>query len=65
MRQATVETIWRTVSEQCELVFRGGGECRLRLWVNGTLVSDEEVFDWAHAMRRAAELRVEWPCPVE
>jgi hypothetical protein len=61
MKDVTIHTLWRTASEQCELVFLGMLGCRLRLWVNGGLMVDEEVFDWSDARRRAAELRTEWP----
>lgn len=54
-----IETLWWTTSEQCELVFVGVFGCRLRLWVNGALLVDEEVFDWAQASKRANELRRE------
>lgn len=54
-----IHTLWRTATEQCELVFVGLFGCRLRLWVKGVLTVDEEVFDWSEAMRRAAELRLE------
>jgi hypothetical protein len=56
-----ITTMWRTAFETCELVwsrFNGG---HLKLWVKGRLILDEMVFDVETAMRRAAELRVEWP----
>ena len=56
-----IETLWRTVSEQCELVSLGLRGCRLRLWVKGNLVVDEEVSNWPDALKRASELRIEWP----
>ena len=65
LKDITIQTLWRTAREQCELVSLGLLGCRLRLWVKGVLVVDEEVFDGAEAMRRAAELRVEWPRLVE
>ena len=65
VRHERIETLWRTPFEQCELVSVGLRGWRLRLWVKGVLVADEEVFDWAEAIRRAAELRVEWPRSVE
>jgi hypothetical protein len=61
VRDVQIQTLWRTTFEQCELVFLGLLGCRLRLWIKGVLVVDEEVFDWAETTRRAAELRVEWP----
>jgi len=60
-----IRTLWRTASEQCEVVILGLRECRLRLWVKGALILDEQVFDWADALKRAAELRIEWPRLVE
>jgi hypothetical protein len=63
--QIEIQTLWRTASEQCEIVFVGWRECRLRLWVKGALILDEQVFDRAEAFRRAAELRIEWPRLVE
>ena len=59
VKDVTIETIWRTAFEQCELVFLGVPGCRLRLWVNGGLVVDEQVFDCEPAIRRASELRIE------
>jgi hypothetical protein len=54
-----IQTLWQTAREQCELVSLGMRGCRLRLWVDGVLIVNEEVFDWADARRRAAELSVE------
>jgi len=59
MKNITIRTVWRTASEQCELVFFGKVESRLRLWVRGALVVDELIIDIADALRRAAELRLE------
>jgi hypothetical protein len=59
--QIEIKTLWRTASQQCELVVLGLHGCRLRLWVKGALVIEEEVFGWSDAARRAAELRLEWP----
>jgi hypothetical protein len=63
--QVETTTLWRTASEQCEVVIFGLRGGRLRLWVKGALVVDEEVFDWSGAVRRAAALRVEWPPLVQ
>ena len=54
-----IETLWRTVSQQCELVSLGLRGSRLRLWVKGNLVVDEEVSNWPDALKRASELRIE------
>jgi hypothetical protein len=54
-----IQTLWRTASEQCELIFLGPFRCRLRLWVRGALMLDEEVSDWTRALKRATELRIE------
>ena len=63
--QVTIETLWRTATEQCELVVLGLQGCRLRLWIKGALVVDEVVSSWPDAVKRAAELRIEWPRLVE
>jgi hypothetical protein len=60
-----IRTLWRTATEQCEFVILGLRGCRLRLWVKGALIVDEQVFDWADVLARAAELRIEWPRLVE
>lgn len=60
MTEVVIETLWRTRSEQCELVVRGMYGARLRLWVNGRLLVDEDVFDRATAVKRAFELRSDW-----
>jgi len=57
--EVRIETLWRTASEQCELVVFGPLEWRLRLWRNGSLVVDEAVSNRAEAVRRSAVLRVE------
>jgi hypothetical protein len=54
-----IQTLWRTSSEQCEVVLLGLFRCRLRLWVRGALMLDEEVSDLARALKRATELRIE------
>ena len=59
--QVEIKTLWRSAYEQCELVLLGVRGLRLRLWVRGTLVVDEEVGDLGQAMTRAAQLRAEWP----
>ena len=61
VKDVKIHTFWRTTFEQCELISRGLLDCRLRLWLKGVLVVDEEVFDCAEATRRAAELSIEWP----
>jgi hypothetical protein len=58
-----VQTLWRTSTEQCELVSLGLQDCRLRLWVNGVLILDEPVPDGQTALMRAEELRREWRRP--
>jgi len=65
VKDITIRTLWRTAFEQCELVFLGLRGCRLRLWIRGALVVDEEVFDLVDAGKRAADLRVEWASPRE
>ena len=63
--EISIQTLWRTSSEQCELVFRHWHGALLRLWVQNRLVLEEEVYDMAMALRRAAELRTEWPRLVD
>lgn len=64
MTRVTIQTIWKTAFEQCEIVFLGLSGCRLRLWVKGALVVDEDVFNLTDVTRRAAELRTEWPAVI-
>ena len=52
-----IETLWRTATHHCELVVVGLITCRLRVWFEGRLHTDEEVFDIDTAIRRAKELR--------
>ena len=63
--QINIETLWRTATEQCELVYLGLRGCRLRLWIKGALVVDENVWNRPDALKRAAELRNECPHLVE
>ena len=60
-----IRTIWRTATEQCELVFHKISGCRLQLWVQGRLIVDEYMADAAAGTRRAWELRTEWPGLLE
>ena len=60
MTNPVIEPLWRSPSHQCELVFQRMCECRLRLWIKGVLVLNEEVFDPTSALKRADELRAEW-----
>jgi len=52
-----IEILWRFPTYHCELVFVGLAVSRLRVWMQGRLHADEEVFDFDSAMRRARELR--------
>lgn len=56
--QSVIHTLWNTPDQQCELVFDGIHGCRLRLWIDGHLIVDEDVHDLATALSRSAELRV-------
>jgi hypothetical protein len=56
-----ITTIWRTATEQCELVFHKISGYRLRLWVEGRLIVDEYMANAAAGIQRAWELRTEWP----
>jgi hypothetical protein len=60
-----IQTIWRTAAEHCELVWGRFTGCRLRLWVRNRLVLEEPMFDAETAVKRAWELRIEWPRLVE
>jgi hypothetical protein len=53
-----ITTLWRTTSEQCEMVDLGIRGARLRFWENGKLLIDERIEDLRDAQRRAEELRV-------
>jgi hypothetical protein len=54
----TIETLWRTSSEQCELVFHEFFGYRFKYWRQGALIIDDVVSNRAAALRRAAVLRV-------
>lgn len=61
MRQQTesvIHTLWRTADRQCELIFAPVAGGRLRLWIDGHLIVDEDVRDLAAAVRRSDELKV-------
>ena len=51
----SIETLWRTPTRQCELLL-GGIRCRLRLWIDGCLVVNEEISDLETLLRRSGEL---------
>ena len=57
--------IWRTAAEQCELVLDKFTGCHVRLWVKNRLILEEALYNVDDALRRAWELRVEWPRLVE
>jgi hypothetical protein len=60
-----VQTIWKTTTEQCEIVWAQFISYRVRLWVRGRLIVDEIVADFNDGVRRAWELRIEWPRLIE
>jgi hypothetical protein len=60
-----VRTVWRTASEQCELVWNQFSGVTLRLWVRNRLILEEALGDADTAFRRAWELRTEWPQLVD
>ena len=60
-----VQTVWRTATEQCEIVWAQFISYRVRLWVEGRLIVDELVADFQDGVRRAWQLRTEWPGLVE
>jgi hypothetical protein len=60
-----IRPIWRTESERCEVVWSTFSEFRVRVWLSNRLLLDEVVADMAAAVRRAWELRTEWPQLVD
>jgi hypothetical protein len=56
-----IRTVWRTASEQCELVWTQFSGVTLRLWVKNRLILEEALADVDTAFQRAWELRTEWP----
>ena len=56
-----IQTIWKTATEHCEVVWSLMTGYRTRLWVNGRLIVDEWMADAKAASERAWELRTEWP----
>ena len=63
--QSQIRTVWRTTSEQCELVWSQFSGVSVRLWVRNRLILEEALGDVDTAFRRAWELRTEWPRLVE
>lgn len=61
MSNIEIRTVWRTASEHCEVVRGQFTAYRVRLWVENRLVLEETLYDANAAVRRAWELRVEWP----
>jgi hypothetical protein len=60
-----LQTIWTTATEHCEIVWAQFVTYRVRLWVKGRLIVDEMVADFNDGVRRAWELRIEWPRLVD
>ncbi len=60
-----VKPVWRTATEQCEIVWAQFAAHRVRLWVRGRLIVDEIVADFHDGVRRAWELRNDWPYLIE
>jgi len=65
MNDPIIRTIWKTASEQCELVWSQFRGYRVRLWVQGRLIVDELTGDADSAIRRGWELRLDWPQLVD
>ena len=65
MDSTEIRTIWRTGTEQCELVVNKISGYRLLLWVQGRLIVDEYMVDADAVIQRAWELRLEWPALVK
>lgn len=61
MSNIEIRTIWRTAAEHCEVVWGQFTAYRVRLWVQNRLILEETLHDAEAAVRRAQELRVEWP----
>jgi hypothetical protein len=55
-----IQTVWKTASEQCEIVWSQFMGYHTRLWVQGRLVLDEWMANFEDAASRAWELRTEW-----
>jgi hypothetical protein len=60
MHEPVIRTIWKTASEQCEIVCSQFNGYRVRLWVQGRLIIDELTSDAESALRRGLELRLQW-----
>ena len=65
MASSQIRTVWRTASEQCELVWSQFSGVTVRLWVRNRLILEEGLGDVDTAFRRAWELRTEWPTLVD
>ena len=65
MREFTIQTVWKTASQQCEIVFGPLLGYHVRLWVEGRLRVDEILSDAQSAVSRAWELQGEWPLPAK
>jgi len=65
MKQPEIRTIWRTAAEHCELVWGRFSGYHVRLWVKNRLILEEALYNVDDAIRRAWELRVEWPRLVD
>jgi hypothetical protein len=64
-KDAQIKTVWRTASEQCELVWSQFSGVTVRLWVRNRLILEEALADVESAFQRAWELRTEWPRLVD
>ena len=58
--EPVIRTMWKTASEQCEILCIRVSGYRVRLWVRGRLVVDEHTGDADTAVHRARELRLDW-----
>jgi hypothetical protein len=65
LQDAQIKTVWKTATEQCELVWNQFSGVTLRLWVKNRLILEEVLADVETAFRRAWELRIEWPQLVD
>jgi hypothetical protein len=63
--QLEIRTIWRTAAEHCEIVWGAFKGYHVRLWVQNRIIVDELMADADAAVKRAWELRTEWPALLD
>ena len=65
MKNLEIRTLWRTATQQCELVWSQFNGYRVRLWIHGRLILEEIVADGHSGVDRGRQLRTEWAPQVE